>query len=294
MTFHIVTHQRWLAEWFAPAGGVQSFGLDVDATAAAADTWWASGAWMAGARRAGVTIPVCSAGPDWITSVPAHLLGRRVFVGTPDESAAAARRWGADRVWAKLPEAKTDNIPAKLMRAADLRNVFSVPEAATIQVSEPLGNLAAEARFFCAPDGVSAGSLYLFDGAEWGSDALERFTARNHAEVGDLLVRMRGVAEAAYRETPGPAGYVIDAAVTSSGRAAVLEANAAWSSNPYDTDPHAALATIEASHDRDGTMAKWLFDTAQVPPPWPRVTVTRRESETNQPLRQTSRAAARL
>lgn len=269
MTFRIVTHRRWLAEEFAAVGGVLDHGFDLDPSTAHHDTWWASGAWVAGAAASGVRLPLLSAGPRWLENLPHDLTHRRVFVGTADDCRRQARSWNVDAVWCKLPEAKSDRMSADLVAVDAIPTPDILPGLVAdtlLQISEPLAGLWAEARFFCSPDNVSSGAPYLVHGL--GHD----HPAFRPDDLLDVLSSLRETAERAYLHGGGPPGMAIDVSLCAQGPV-VIEANAAWSSHPYGTDPAEVRAAIEAAHDRTGDGEPWLFDVTGVPRPWPRVTI---------------------
>lgn len=116
--FIVVTHKNWLAEQFAPMGAKQSHGFDIDPDTALDAIWWAPGAWVAAACRAGVQLPLMSNGPYWLDELPPEYRRRYVFTGS---MGYIRQLWDEDpdggfdgRYFVKLPEAKFDGFPARL------------------------------------------------------------------------------------------------------------------------------------------------------------------------------------
>lgn len=261
--FRIVTHRNWLAEQFASFGAMQDFGFDIDPSTAGETLWWAPGAWVASAAKTGVELPLMSCGPYWLCNVSHLWKGRRVANLTWPHIDS----WSVtEDVFVKLPEAKVDYFPAQLHKGLHLGETlkqYHLPEGTLVQVQAPM-NFRTEGRFFIAHGGVVASSLYRHEDWIWGADdppiaPLERIKMRKMERfVNEFLSSSEKYAP----------GFVLDIGITDSGSPKVIEANAAWSSSPYDCNPTGVVQAIEAAHDFNGQYPQWawqpnpVFDTA--------------------------------
>lgn len=251
--FRVVTHKNWLAEQFSGLGAVQDFGFDIDPTAASETVWWAPGAWVASALKAGVRLPLTSCGPHWLQNLPQSYTGRKVRTQPLNH----VTPWDVDEVFVKLPEAKTDNFPARVHSAKYLRETlkqYHLPPETLIQLQDVV-EFVTEARFFIAHDTITACSLYRHRDWIWGSDAafppLERLVTRKLERFVNIVLTDPHVMR--------PPGFVLDVGILEGGSPKVVEANAAWSSGPYDCDPAGVLKAITAAHDFDGAYPQWAW-----------------------------------
>ena len=267
--FRVVTHRNWLAKHFAPVGGVQDFGMDIAPSGADTTLWWMPGHWAARAAFSGVSLPVLSCGAKWLESVPNKFTSRRVAVVKAGEVLSVYEEWNADELHVKLPEIKTDELPAQGRTAHEAwRDLFESNNTSSdtlVQLSEMM-EFRFEARFFVAHGEVTAWSTYAVNGEFW--DTMDYREALSFLHPQDMF-EARELAEHVAQDVYAPPGYCIDVGVTTDGRPALIEANAAWSAVPYDADPVGAFAAVKASHDFTGEHAEWLFDTEQygvVPP----------------------------
>lgn len=286
--FRVVTRQNWIAEHFSVVGGVHDFGFDVDPHTAPDTVWWASGGWAASVSKLGVKLPLLSCGTSWMDTVPHRYTRRRIVTVPAAQAGDAAREWKLARVFLKLPEAKTDAFPAHVCDTWRIDDeIIDVSQDicgdlfshTLVQVSEALCTPPwLEARFFISDDHISHGSVYRLGNSIWGSGSLDLLlnTSLNAEQVSGHLSTMRKFIAELLADTDHPRGFVVDVGIMEGGTPILVEANAAWSSNPYSTPPEDAHASIEASHDFDGSQSRWLFNTAQVPRPHPRVQMSRK------------------
>lgn len=260
--FRVVTHKNWLAEQFAPMGAVQDHGFDIDPRWASQTIWWAPGAFVAAARKAGVHLPLMSCGPRWLGYLPTEWRGRVVTTRTVKQWMGDSYELGGpvnSNAFVKLPEAKLDNFPARIHLfnrhfPATLAQ-YNLPEDTLVQV-QGVVDFVMEARFWIAHGEITTGSYYRAHNTVWGDE-----------EWDDVVALMRPVlnssmcarASAIAKEMAGPPGYVLDCGVTNKGAVLVVEANAAWSSGPYDGDPAGIYEAIKASHDFDGKYPQWAW-----------------------------------
>lgn len=164
--------------------------------------------------------------------------------------------WRAGELHIKLPEVKTDAFPAEIRsREKALIDCGRLCPDQLVQVSDA-SSFVNEARFFITNNAVTAWSWYRI-GGQWFGDP--EFGGQHAPDPH----RVRGLATEIARTAKAPNGYSIDIGTSEDGTPLLIEANASWSSNPYDADITGVFASIVAAHDFDGTQAPWRFDTAQ-------------------------------
>ena len=259
--FRIVTHRNWLAESFKAFDAVQDFGFDIDPATAGETLWWAPGAWVASARKAGIVLPLMSCGPRWLDNLPQRYRAREVTTIHLEGIPLFLPNWVKlhDQVFAKLPEAKVESFPAALHGVKYLAEnlaQYHLPADALVQLQEPL-TIMCEERFFVANGRIVANSLYKFGDQIWGADDFDQLS-----EYASVLHWRRLMAEFAHEvagDVAAPPGYVLDVGLMDDGDPFVIEANAAWSSSPYDADPAGVVRAIVAAHDFDGQHPEWAW-----------------------------------
>lgn len=252
--FRVVTHKRWLAELFRPMGAVIDHGFDIDPATALDTIWWAPGAWVASAHLSGVQLPLLSCGPDWLANVPREYRGRDVRNMTISEIPSGK----AAPTFAKLPEVKHDGIPAQVYGECYLRDTleqYRLPAETIWQLQEPV-RFTLEARFWVAHGAIVADSLYRIGNLIWGYNGFDRLAQR--LDTSHTLGAMRYMAKEVAHVVDAAPGYTLDIGLAN-GQPLVIEANAAWSSGPYNGDPAGIFEAIKASHDFGGEYPQWAW-----------------------------------
>lgn len=256
--FRIVTHRNWLAKHFAEFGAVQDFGFDIDPDTAEGTIWWAPGAWVACAYQSGVRLPLTLCGHRWMETLPWDYKRRTIIVRKIEDITDDPGAGQSERVHVKLPEAKLDSFPATVFSrkylASTLRQLH-VPDGTLMQLSDVV-NFTRECRFWIAHGRITAHSWYYVDGLASDHPA---FTPGAEREV----ERMAVVAERLLTEVDCPPGFTLDIGLTDDlspdAIPLVVEANAAWSSSPYDGNPRGIVESIVASHDFAGDYSRWRW-----------------------------------
>lgn len=263
-----MTHKNWLAAQFAPMRAVQDFGFDIDPATARETLWWAPGAWVASALQAGVQLPLLSCGPYWLDRLPYRFSGRKVrTMPLCDVPRAVGHCW-TDQVFTKLPEEKVENFPARLHGSrylADNLAEYHLSPDTLVQLQTPV-EFVTEARFWVTHGEVTAHSFYrvhdvIHGELIWGSEGFEAFVncGSTASYQNECLYRMRAPLQDLTENVLLPPGVVVDMGITRSGDVLVVEANAAWSSSPYDADPVGIFLAIEAAHDFAGEHLEWAW-----------------------------------
>ncbi len=260
----VVTHRNWLAAQFAPYGGVQDFGMDIDPESALDTVWWAPGEWVARAAATGVALALTSCGADWVSrmGIPESWVQRRVITVPAGSALEDANGLEGDTIFVKLPEAKTDVFPARLVFRQHLVQALASPllsEDTIVQLSEEI-QFSCEARFFVAHHRVVAASWYQHEGLWWMEEGFSGGTAREMAVLTELAHEVAALPES-------PRGYTVDIGLVRGKppTPAIVEFNAAWSSNPYDADMRGVVESVRASNTHTLSGRDWKFDVANVP-----------------------------
>lgn len=278
-----MTHKGWLAKGFrgitrhgVPIDVFQDWGFDIDPKKALETIWWAPGAWVASAYKAGVRLPLTSCGPYWLERLPMEYRGRGVKTMTLAESIRRMPDQAEWDVFVKLPEAKLEHFPA----AVHKRNrhweatmaQYHLPDDALIQLQD-VRKFWIEYRFWIAYGEIKAHSLYQFSPARWSNkepmpepvwwgqpefpSAVEAHGRFNNAlnACADTVERLLADERVKY-----PRGFVLDVGIAGDADPVVIEANAAWSSGPYDGQVNGIYETIVASHDFNREFPEWAWD----------------------------------
>lgn len=238
----VASSARWLAQDFADASGSavvvhHDLGLDLPASLPSSTLWWAPTSYAARLAASGVHVPFQAPPADFLAHVDGALLGRRVAFGT---MASPPKLTGP--VHAKIADAKVTDLPAQVWPDAaafyEAARKASIPEQSVIALSDVV-TFTSEVRCFMLADRVAAASVYLSGGLTWdGLDARDcqaPAAAVEHAH--DVAQSLQSV----------PAGWVLDVGLTTEGHWRAVEANPAWSSNPYHCDLRAVLEVIDAA-----------------------------------------------
>ncbi|WP_410468595.1 ATP-grasp domain-containing protein [Arthrobacter sp. A2-55] len=182
--------------------------------------------------------------------VPPEFLGRRVWAGRLSDMPAFVRP-----MFVKLAEHKHTGIPAAIHTSsgqfaeAAAAVLGTGIESLSVVVSEPLA-FRREFRTFITDGKVTAASFYLstVPGASGAPVTLtwDAFTDAGTAPNTDEATRFaQRVVDAMGGNQP--LGYTLDVGQLGDGSWAVVEANAAWSSNIYHADPAGAIESILAA-----------------------------------------------
>ena len=213
-------------------------------------SYWMGGAYALQLQKIGLAKTLCSPGANWLPSVPVELLSRKVEVGTINDLANTSKNF-----WVKPSEAKVQSFPAGLYNFNTLNHIFvsnKIDSSLSIQWTESILDINFEHRFFIAAGKVITGSPYKVNGIGWHKDIdfSESVNASHFAqhvinELGDNF----------------PNFATLDVGLnTKTSKWLVIEANRAWSSGLYGSNPSAALDVIESSCSYNETLWQWKPD----------------------------------
>lgn len=257
-TLHVVSFATWLATDFVAAAAagdlalhvMSDYGLDVPTALGDPAYWWAPMQYVARLRASGLNLALSTPGLSYLPSVPVELALRTTTLLT----VADAAECGAG--WFKPAEAKVGAAPAQHypsgMNFQEHAAAGHMPAMSMVHYTETtLAPIYCEYRCFVTPDAVVV-TPYLRDGVTWdGLPPDVPFTADAHAFACDVLSAVGH-----------PPHFVLDVARLCDGRWCVVEANPAWSSNPYalSTDPVMVTAVLGSQHQPSGTGWDWVPD----------------------------------
>lgn len=257
----VVSSAAWLARDFRAPGIIDvhaEIGFDLPRCDPATTAWWCSGSYAARAAATGLVLPLTSAGPQWLPTVPSRWLRREVQAMKLSE---VETRF--DGGFIKPAEIKISSLTARVYSGAGellpwqeyLRDAeaANLPADSWLNVSEPV-EYVREYRCFTAHGEVTAVTPYLIDGVTW--DGLDP-KAHSHgcSEAGQFAsLFLQDIGPEAH-----PPGFVVDVGLDTDGEWSVIEANANWSSNPYHADMTGVIQSVLASHDVAGDYPQWAW-----------------------------------
>ena len=155
-------------------------------------------------------------------------------------------------VHVKPAEMKHSALPAQVVTDLDAARaavgVADLDPGTVVQLSS-LIDPVIEYRAFVLHGQVVTASAYLADGLTW-----DAWSAQDAPQAREAARFAADVAAS----VQGPGGYVLDVARTREGAWVALEANPAWSSNPYHCDPAAVVSTVLAAHQEGAH--RWRID----------------------------------
>lgn len=256
-TFRVVSTARWLADDFAaaaPPGVTVVHDLGLDLPARLEDTaWWCPMNYAARMLASGHNPRFTAPGPGFTAAIPPGLLGRRVAAGPLSRATRFGARWVARPVHAKVAEAKLRALPAAvhpdLGAFLAICRRIGVPAGAMVQLSDPV-EMVTEARCFVLDRQVVAASVYLADGVTWDGFPAPRDASWAAGFASGVVARIRHQ----------PRAYTLDVARLASHDLVVVEANPAWSSNPYHCQLGPVIDTVAAAQGAtDRTAKRWAW-----------------------------------
>lgn len=163
----------------------------------------------------------------------------------------------------KPSEAKYESLPAHIYETTREFEAEAyeagLSEDSFVQYSEPL-SLTSEYRHFVAQGKVVASCLYMVTNNEGVQRTWDTFTAseRNLIDCGESRSYAQIVVDALGDDQPD--GWVLDMGFDAVGDVHIIEANAAWSSNPYECEPAGVIASVVASQGDHNSNFLWTPD----------------------------------
>lgn len=257
----VVSSAGWLAKDFRAPGIIEvqsEIGFDLPRSDLSTTAWWCSGSYAARAAATGLVLPLISAGPHWLPSIPYEWRKREV---------TSMRLADIDECFhggfIKPAEIKIGTLPARLYSGTadllpwqeyrrDAENAH-LPEESWLNVSEPM-DYRREYRCFTAYGKVTAVTPYLINEVTW--DGMEPDAEQDgRTAAGEFVQEFLD----AIGPDSHPPGFTVDAGLDANGEWSVIEANASWSSNPYHADMSGVIESVLASHDINGEFPQWAW-----------------------------------
>lgn len=213
-------------------------------------TFWGAGLYAAKLQNINFFRNLSSPGPEWLTTISQDLTGRKLYSGTvddlPDDGA----------YFIKPAEAKINSLPAQIYELGEVSAVFNrqnFDRSIHLQWTPNLLTIDREHRFFVADGNIVTGSPYNVEGLV-GYNPHISFTYMENA---------RKFAEEVLQELKGfhPQAFTLDVGMNmATGSWFVVEANRAWSSGFYHSQPELALDVAEYSCSEKDNEWLWLPD----------------------------------
>nr|WP_227993582.1 ATP-grasp domain-containing protein [Pseudactinotalea sp. HY160] len=189
-------------------------------------------------EASGITPSLWTPDPGLIANLPAEVTGRTIHVCTLADLAdgTAGNTMGGiigadrqERAFMKPADHKIPGLPAgkwTLPEFVAAARAARFPAGGLVLVSG-IVHFTAEYRVFVLDGEPVAASGYLIDGHTW-----DEWDPGDLPDTGEAITFARRVLTLS-ADLPVPRGWVLDVGLTTGGSWAVVEANPAWSSNPY-------------------------------------------------------------
>lgn len=210
-------------------------------------SFWGAGIYAAKLQHIKMFTSLSSPGPEWMANIPAELAGRKVISGTvdslPDEGT----------YFVKPSEAKILSLPAKEYEVSEVKRILSdnnFDSSIQLQWTADVLKVDREHRFFVADRQIATGSPYNVEGVVGYDKRISR----------EYLTDARSFAQEALQELGSyqPQAFTLDVGMNMmTGSWFIVEANRAWSSGFYHSDPATALEVVEYSCQ--ATKPEWLW-----------------------------------
>lgn len=267
----VVTSASWVARELAGARTLpveHSIGLDIPDLDGAA--LWCSGSWATRLLKSGIEHPFLSVGPDWLPRVPAEFLRRKVWASKLFDLPYP----GPVEKFYKLAEHKHSGIPAgvRLGRGIFQRQIGRafedgrgiIPDLTGLHIhGSDVMSYRDEYRCFIAHEKVTAASFYLSTVAGINGEPVHiTWDAYADRVVPPTTTEAKAFAQKVVDAMGDdqPPGYTLDVGVDTEGNWSVIEANAAWSSNPYLSDSAGVIKSVLASQEPGHNQWRWRPD----------------------------------
>lgn len=243
--------------------------------------WWMPTEVAATYLHTGIDLRFTDCDPGWLSRIPTTFTQRHIWTG-PVSNADNAPSIGMGKVAAF----KTDTIPAgwgyTTALAEEVLAASGTPDSWLI-VADTWLDIRAEFRSFITFGTVAGTDCYRVSLSERsGDDVLSPDATEYLGPDRDEIFRQARTFTQTVVDTMGddqPLGYVLDVALLANNTWAVIEANPAWSSNPYDVPSDAVITTVAAAtvpaltqHERNQfrwTPDPWLVNYASRRHPLP-------------------------
>lgn len=185
--------------------------------------------------------PFTTPGPTWLGTFPHEGLRRNIEIRTLAELKNQPLLINRP-LHIKPADVKIPTLPARVYQSHRefLTHVTALPHLpeTTLMQTSPVMNYDHEVRCFITDKIVTAGSVYLHQNQTWDAwTSKEAPCPKAGMEFAQNIIQ----------DVTGPRGYVLDVGLDTEGNWSVIEANPAWSSNPYHAAPDGVVTSICAS-----------------------------------------------
>lgn len=252
--FVAVTESAWMAERFISGlDGRQMFlsyaSQFPDLSGYTNTSMWLAGGYAARLHRIGLADSLVAPGQEWLSTVDPLLTGREVTTNTLEHMPHDVK------LFAKPAEAKIDSMVAGFYTRDDVEAIYAnnvIPDHTLLQWTDTIMKLNHEHRFFVAHGQVFTGSPYLIDGKVYNGNMK---SSRWQEAMDFAWFAIYKLAE------NQPDAYTLDVGYDSlSGQWVIIEANPAWSSGIYGSDPSAVLDVLDVACN--GQNPRWIWKPA--------------------------------
>lgn len=248
----VVTETFQKASWFIDGIGNRDFFLSYgkavpDTTGYELTSYWMAGAYAARLQEVGLAGNLTACGQSWLAELDISLTGRRIGIGELSEIP------GDTVLWAKPAEAKIDAMVSGKYTKDEIVSICKaedVPSDTLFQWTSDILKINHEHRFFIRHGKIMTGSPYLIDGEIYYPSITSPRYAEAEKAAEEILHELG--------DNQAPA-YTLDVGLDElTNRWIIIEANPAWSSGLYGSDPAKVIETLEVACNSTEEKWKWI------------------------------------
>jgi hypothetical protein len=227
-----------------------SYGREIPDLSSYDVSYWMGGLYALKLQQLGLALHLCSPGAEWLPGLEPSVTGRTVYSGLVSELQEFS-----GELFVKPAEAKIRALPAGFYTPADVARIFAAQgftEAIQLQWTTERLSINYEHRFFVAAGKVITGSPYLVNGGGW-HESIDSSRFEEAKAFAQFVLN-------SYPDSMPPA-FVLDVGLNElTDKWFVIEANRAWSSGLYGSNPALALEVIDEACSYAGELWRWKPD----------------------------------
>lgn len=253
----VVSSAAWLAADLSDAGVIDvhhDLGIDLRTPRIEFVAWWAPMGFAARLIATTQANPFLAPGPTWTADLPMRWTSRDVATTRFADLHTLRETFAGQPVHVKPSEVKVSSVPAATYGSLEdfLAAGHTLGEDVMVQVST-LAPYVREYRCFTIDRDVVASSIYLAGGITW--DGLDHTAdVRLHADAVSFAHSVLADPAVAV-----PDAMALDVGQHADGTWSVIEANPAWSSNPYHANASGVIASVCAAQRPHASHSRWSW-----------------------------------
>lgn len=228
-----------------------SYGKEIPDLSSYDVSYWMGGLYALQLQNIGLAQSLCSPGADWLPRLDEGLSGRKIYSGVVSDLQEFS-----GELFVKPSEAKVRALPAGFYTAERVAAIFAengFTDDISLQWTTHRMQINYEHRFFVANGEIITGSVYLVNGRVGWGDGIDTTRFDDAKAFANFVLTSAA-------ETMPPA-FTLDVGLNEeTGKWFVIEANRAWSSGLYGSDPALVLDVVEESCSYAEEKWQWIPD----------------------------------